>query len=284
MTFVDPGNLRTSWLGKRLRELRRGLGINSTTAAAHIDRSQSLLSKIENGKTPIGRAELEGLLLLYGVDRAQREATAAPARPAGREGVVERLLRGHQRARHRPRLAGVDRHGDRRAFCITVLDALLQTSDYTRTVAAATVAPAVPVDPWLQMVATRQTVLARTDPPAYSALIDEALLLRPIGGREVMAAQLRHLLALNRRAHVEIRVLPLDAGAHASPDSGFRVFDLPSPLTQAAAVGSALGTLLVEPPRSHDVAERYDALRQAALEPGPSAELIADLATRLERA
>ena len=273
MTFVDPGNLRTSWLGKRLRELRRGLGINATTAAAHIDRSQSLLSKIENGKTPIGRAELEGLLMLYGVDRAQREALLR----LHAQQDVKAWWNVYSEDINEPviDLAWLESIATEiSVYCVTVLDALLQTSrlhpDHRRrdwwrrrcrpTRGSRWWPPAKPCSP----APTRRRTRPSSTRPCCCALS---------AATRRWPAQLRHLLALGRRDHIDIRVLPLDAGAHASPDSGFRVFRLPSPLAEAAVRRAARwarswwNRLAVS-----DVAERYDALRQAALEPGPSAD------------
>jgi hypothetical protein len=60
----------------------------------------------------------------------------------------------------------------------------------------------------------RQQLLDRPDPPALSFIIDESVLLRAIGGRAVMRAQLEHLEKVAARSHVAIRVVPLALGEH----------------------------------------------------------------------
>ena len=60
----------------------------------------------------------------------------------------------------------------------------------------------------------RQQVLDRPDPPALSFIVDESVLLRAIGGRAVMRAQLEHLLDVAARPHVAIRIIPLALGEH----------------------------------------------------------------------
>lgn len=59
--------------------------------------------------------------------------------------------------------------------------------------------------------------------PIVRALLDEAVLRRPIGGPEVMAAQLSYLDKLVGRQRIRVHVLPLGAGAHALLESMCRL-------------------------------------------------------------
>ncbi|MFD3720010.1 helix-turn-helix domain-containing protein [Streptomyces sp. NPDC058674] len=64
----------------------------------------------------------------------------------------------------------------------------------------------------------RQQLLERTDPPEFTALIDEALLRRPFGGPAVMREQLRYLFSLcENRDRVHIRVFPTSAWGICPP-------------------------------------------------------------------
>ncbi|MBO0869292.1 MAG: hypothetical protein J2P15_12050, partial [Micromonosporaceae bacterium] len=54
-------------------------------------------------------------------------------------------------------------------------------------------------------------------------------LTRPVGGARVLAGQLAHLRQLDRRAHLEILVLPWSAGAHAAMAGAFRILDFDDP-------------------------------------------------------
>jgi hypothetical protein len=58
----------------------------------------------------------------------------------------------------------------------------------------------------------RHTMLSRPDAPTLTAIMDEAVLPRPVGGAEVMGDQLRELL--RPRGNVTIRVVPFAAGVH----------------------------------------------------------------------
>jgi len=57
--------------------------------------------------------------------------------------------------------------------------------------------------------------------------MNEASVRRQVGGADVMAAQIRHLLKLIERDHVTIQVLPFSAGAHPSMRTGFTLLRFP---------------------------------------------------------
>jgi hypothetical protein len=56
----------------------------------------------------------------------------------------------------------------------------------------------------------RQEVLRRDDPLTLSAVIDESVLLRAIGDRDIMRRQMLDLLELAELPNVNVHVLPLD--------------------------------------------------------------------------
>ncbi|MEU6410611.1 Scr1 family TA system antitoxin-like transcriptional regulator [Microbispora sp. NPDC046933] len=57
----------------------------------------------------------------------------------------------------------------------------------------------------------RGRILSLSDPPRYSAFIDEAALRRVVAGPAVMATQLEHLLAVAQEPHVTVQVIPFAA-------------------------------------------------------------------------
>src|SRR6266702_1412386 len=58
----------------------------------------------------------------------------------------------------------------------------------------------------------RQHLLRAPEPPAFTAVLDESVLHRVVESPAVMLAQLRKLLETSRLPHVNIRVVPFDAG------------------------------------------------------------------------
>jgi hypothetical protein len=111
--------------------------------------------------------------------------------------------------------------------------------------------------------------------------MDEGALRRLVGGPHVMRDQLSHLLTIATRDHVEIRILPYDCGAHASPDGAFRIFDLPEPYPAIAYILSPAGGLYVEGPAAARLEAKLDHIRRDALATEPSLKLISAIAYSL---
>ena len=97
-----------------------------------------------------------------------------------------------------------------------VVPGLLQTEDYARAINQATMTGLTDdaLETRLEVRMQRQAVLAKTDPLEVRAVLDEAALRREVGGKEVMKAQLSHLLELGERPNIIIQVIPFSAGAH----------------------------------------------------------------------
>jgi hypothetical protein len=70
---------------------------------------------------------------------------------------------------------------------------------------------------------TRQQILTRRDPPHLWAVVDEAVLRRPLGGARVMRRQLEHLLELTELPNVTLQVVPFARGGHAAAGGPFSI-------------------------------------------------------------
>ncbi|MFC9326623.1 Scr1 family TA system antitoxin-like transcriptional regulator [Kitasatospora sp. NPDC057015] len=103
-----------------------------------------------------------------------------------------------------------------RLFEVGVIPGLLQTQAYATAREAGNVrrgsAVQTQADERVAFLLNRQRCLDRTPPPALHAVLDESCLLRPIGGREVMTAQLKHLEELATQPHVIIQIAPFALG------------------------------------------------------------------------
>jgi transcriptional regulator with XRE-family HTH domain len=126
---------------------------------------------------------------------------------------------------------------------------LLQTQEYARAIHSAH-QQVIRMPPGLfeRRVAVRmirQQVLTERNPPLeLSAVIDESVLLRKVGSREVMAAQLRHLAKMARLPNVDLRILPLGGEASLMADS-FVVFGF-SPEHETSKLGDVVTTEGIE--------------------------------------
>jgi hypothetical protein len=111
----------------------------------------------------------------------------------------------------------------------TVVPGLLQTPAYARELTRSVLPQLAPpqVEALVAVRMARQAVL-RADPPLELwAVLDEALLRRGVGGPEVMAAQLRHLVEIGSLPHVRLQVLPFSAGGHIGVTGPFVIFSFP---------------------------------------------------------
>ncbi|MEW1686266.1 helix-turn-helix transcriptional regulator [Streptomyces sp. NPDC091265] len=150
---------------------------------------------------------------------------------------------------------------------------LLQTESYARAV----LATGMPddLDGLLAARMERQRILERERPPLAWAVLDEAVLHRPIGGHEVMRAQLVRLLEFTRNRWMRIQVLPFSAGEHASLDGSFttmRFEDDPDVLYTEDLIS---GHMTASPDTLREASLRYAHLQAAALSVEDSAALIA---------
>lgn len=74
---------------------------------------------------------------------------------------------------------------------------------------------------------TRQRALTRDNPLSLDVVLDEAAVLRTIGGAEIMREQLAHLVTIAARPNVTLQVLPLAAGARPATTGEFTVLSFP---------------------------------------------------------
>jgi hypothetical protein len=99
-----------------------------------------------------------------------------------------------------------------------IVPGLLQTSDYAREVTNGYLERIAPVPPSetrrrVEARLARQQVLTRENPLRLSVVLDESVLHRRFGNRDVMQSQMKQLLDLTERDNISLRILPLD-GPH----------------------------------------------------------------------
>ncbi|MFI7105902.1 Scr1 family TA system antitoxin-like transcriptional regulator [Nonomuraea sp. NPDC050227] len=108
-----------------------------------------------------------------------------------------------------------------------LIPGLLQTENYARHVFLGE--PGVveqEAEEAVQFRLHRQSVFSRASPPMYSALVDESVLHRPVGGPQVMREQLAKLLDVLNPPYVTIRIIPLRAGLTVGCLGAFEVATL----------------------------------------------------------
>jgi hypothetical protein len=100
-------------------------------------------------------------------------------------------------------------------YCPATICGLLQTEEFARHLTDANGTGIFAADSIEKVVAVRLArqwhVLGRPNPPALHVVLDEANILRRIGGSAVMQGQLKHLLDMSQLPFVTLQVLPLEA-------------------------------------------------------------------------
>ncbi|MET8701305.1 helix-turn-helix transcriptional regulator [Kitasatospora sp. NPDC004723] len=130
------------------------------------------------------------------------------------------------------------------------------------------------VDGWVAARMARQEILSRWPLPLMSWVIDESALRRPLGGRDIHQAQLRHLLKVAEIRGVELQVMPLDRTENAGMGGSF-ILLTPSGRTQIAYVEvQHVNRLITDPAEVRKMAARYGTLRGQALTMRESLTLI----------
>ncbi|MFB7668565.1 Scr1 family TA system antitoxin-like transcriptional regulator [Kitasatospora sp. NPDC056138] len=116
-----------------------------------------------------------------------------------------------------PEFAGYEAQAaEIRLFAIGVVPGLLQATEYATAWESGNVrrgsANQKEADERVSFLIARQQSLERTPPPLVHAVLDESCLRRPIGGPDVMVAQLQHLEHLAKQPSVVIQLAPYSLG------------------------------------------------------------------------
>ncbi|MFI9358667.1 helix-turn-helix domain-containing protein [Streptomyces lydicus] len=103
-----------------------------------------------------------------------------------------------------------------REFALSFVPGILQTERYAHAVLSVGFPPLSDDERDRAVVARleRAKILNDTVSPVVWVLMDEAVLRRPIGGADVMAEQIRHIVRLAESDRVRVHVMPLGLGAH----------------------------------------------------------------------
>ncbi|OUD04440.1 helix-turn-helix domain-containing protein [Streptomyces swartbergensis] len=277
--------VRRRKLGAELRALRTSAGLTSGEAARLVGWHQSKVSRIETGTSGVKPADVRLLLDAYAVaDTQLRELlmVLAGSEDSGGRHHWWHAYRGVLPPTYRDFISLESQAGAMRTLETTVVPGLLQTPEYARAVTKAAVEglPEDRLDTLVEVRLARQDVL-RADPPLeLSAVLDEAVLRREVGGPGVMARQLERLVEAARLPQVRLQVLPFAAGAHIGVTGPFVILSFLSTSDLDVVVLDHLtSSLYLE--RKEDLqayTEAFNALQIHALSPEESLDFIAGTA------
>ncbi|GHC33867.1 helix-turn-helix domain-containing protein [Streptomyces cinnamoneus] len=227
--------VRRRKLGAELRRQRELTGMTSREAACAVGWHQSKVSRIETGISGVKPSDVARLLDVYSVSDPELRALLGALCGAGSK-EAEGPRRGWWYA-YRDLLPSAyldfisleSEASHARTLETTVVPGLLQTQEYARAVTRAALADPPPeqVEELVRVRMARQSVLGGERPLQLCAVLDEAVLRHEVGGPEVIAGQLRHLLDMGSLPHVRLHVLPFTSGNHIGITGPFVIFSFP---------------------------------------------------------
>jgi transcriptional regulator with XRE-family HTH domain len=208
-----PSASRARALAAELKELRRQAKLNTREAAERVNISSASLNRTELGTRMPTIEEVSALLVVYGASGVARERVLEMVRMAKPSGWWE--IGGSALPKHLPTLINFEAQATGIThFQPLTVPGLLQTHAYMRAVMDRGGIPYDEAEPRVRARAGRQIVLTGDKAPRYLAIMDEAVLRRPFGGRRVMAEQIRRINELAELPNVSVQVIPFERGGY----------------------------------------------------------------------
>jgi transcriptional regulator with XRE-family HTH domain len=277
---VSP-TVRRRRLGAELRKYREAAGLTIDHVAEQLDCSASKISRLETGQTGSSARDVRDMLTLYGVSGQELEDLMAVARETRQRGWWQpygSVLTGAY--------VGFESAAELiRSYEAQCVPGLLQTEEYARGViqAAKDDAPEQEIENRVRVRLARAALLTHEEPATFWCVMDEAVLHRRVGGREVMKRQLEHMLAMAELPHVTVQVLPLEAGAHPGMDGSFVLLRFPDQADpDTVYVTMATGGVFQEKAEELELYRQiFERLQAIALPPDASLALIGRMAKEL---
>ncbi|MET7358371.1 helix-turn-helix transcriptional regulator [Streptomyces sp. NPDC005562] len=202
-------------LGTQLRKLRESRGISREAAGEAIRASHAKISRLELGRVAQKERDVADLLTLYGVtDPEERAGYIGLAKRAGTPGWWQQY--NDVMPSWLETILGLEEAASViRSYQVQFVPGLLQTAEYATAVASLGEASGSlrEITRKVELRLRRQELITRPGGPKLWFVVDEAALLRPMGGRAAMRAQIQHLIDMSQVPDITLQVAPLEAGA-----------------------------------------------------------------------
>jgi len=258
-----------------LRRDRDAARLTQEQVAGSMDWSLSKVIRIEAGTVSISTNDLRALLRLYAVqDDAEVRELLELARAARKRG----WWTAYRDAVPGGFLDFIGLESDatvHRYFQSLVVPGVLQTKEYARIVIATT----MPTDPDEDQLKTLVEIRLKRQENILECP-DESVIHRVAGSRQIMRAQLIHLVDCARRPGITIRVLPFAAGHHPVMARASVVLEFPDEGDDPVLyVEDAFAGEILDRPQDMGIYYRaFEKLDRMALDPQKSITLITEVA------
>ncbi|MDJ1136640.1 helix-turn-helix domain-containing protein [Streptomyces iconiensis] len=154
------------------------------------------------------------------------------------------------------------------AYECRAIPGLLQPEQYVRALSERRLPPLTEaqIDEQVAARLERQRVLTERPNTAFSFIIEQYLLERRLGGREVTLAVIDHLLDLGQRRNVEIQLMPLQLEDHVGADGQMYLAETQPNEWIGYFEGHESSALLTDPKVVSSMLQRYGKMRSQALD------------------
>ena len=260
-------------LGRQLEEMRTRAGLTYEQAGVAIGVSHSTIRRMEAAKVARLRlSDAEKLLQTYGVtDRQEVDTFLQSVREANKRGWWH-TYRDVMPDWFAAYLSLEQAALQIRAYENQFVHGLLQTREYAGALLGAG-NPHAPSEATERMVALRmrrQELITRQAPPRLWVVMDETVLRWPVGGSEVMRAQVDHLIEINRLPNVTLQIMPFANGPHPAMRAGaYHLFRFKAPeLPDIVYLNGLVGAVYLD--KSDDVVVYREALDRLGAQAAPA--------------
>jgi hypothetical protein len=268
-------------LANALERHREAAGLSREDVNTALEWSGMKCYRIETARVTVSPGDILQLAKLYRLADADTEMLVGLARQAKRpgwwKGMSQNLPAGfsvHLELESAARII--------RTYEAQFVPGLWQTEAYARAVLSARSVTSTPeqIERQVTIRLRRQQILDRATPPPPQiwAIIDESVIRRLVGGRDVMRGQLARLREICESATATLQVLPFTAGAHMAAYGSFSLFDPAEPAFPVTASSDRPGGTLIEddPSVISQYTTIFDHLRATSLNPAESRSLIGE--------
>lgn len=215
-------------LAGRLRDIRLDAHLNARELSAAAGWHPAKTTRIESAKQAASEEDIQAWCRVCGADRDVPDLIAASRAADSMYIEWRRLNRGGMRAMQESRRPLQERTRLYKAYCPSVIPGFLQTPDYARALLSAITAFRGTPDDVEEAVTARmnRNRILEDGSHRFTLLVEETVLRYRIGGTDVMAAQLGHLLEAAGLPAVSLGVIPAATPERPVwPLEQFTVFD-----------------------------------------------------------
>lgn len=268
--------VRRRELAALLRRMREEKGMSVKQVTERLLCSPSKVSRIETGQRGATLRDVRDLCDLYGVtDQSERDRLMALAREGKQQGWWQTFGLPYST------YVGLEQEATSiDIYHSAVVPGLLQTSRYARAVHEGGMPRLEPdvIEQRIEERIRRQMLLSGEKPPCFSAVLDEAVLHRQVGGPAVMYEQIGKIIESSLKPRASVQILPYAVGAHPAMESDFTVLKFATPATSVPSVvyvEGLAGQIYLDRPEDADrYLQVFAHLREIALDPKDSIDVL----------